>query len=411
MAEELVCQGNNIVFKPFSEGFLAIQRLEAPVLSARASGTYTPIQDLESKQLLKNLLTSNDFRNLFERYTASVVYTTTFGMRIVTGEEWQLKVSHECLENIIIAGQFGSWIVNSIPVLNYLPKALAPWKTIAEGYNQKWANLHMTNYTDALDRSGWNWAKDFKSSKEAQNMTDLQVAWALGILCDAGVETTNTQLQILVLACVSFPEAAAKAQEELDRVVGNDRLPEFQDLENLPYIHAVVEESFRWRHIVPTCIPHATTQEDEYKGYRIPKGSIIFPLMKAMREDPTLYDRPEEFRPERWIGKTHQNTFGYGRRVCPGQYLARNSLVIGMARMLWAFNIRSATGKKPNLDESAWTTGLVSAPKPFGASFEVRSEMHKQIIEKSWDQADKDTASLLDSIRQRQIAVGLTPRA
>ena len=90
MAEELVCQGNNIVFKPFSEGFLAIQRLEAPVLSARASGTYTPIQDLESKQLLKNLLTSNDFRNLFERYTASVVYTTTFGMRIVTALTRQL---------------------------------------------------------------------------------------------------------------------------------------------------------------------------------------------------------------------------------------------------------------------------------------------------------------------------------
>lgn len=413
VAEELVCKGNNIIFKPFGEGYLLQQRLEAPVVSPRASACYTPIQDLESKQLLKNLLSSNDFPNIFERFTASVVYSITFGMRIVTGEEWQLKESHECLQNILIAGQFGSWIVNSIPILNYLPNSLAPWKKTAESWHQKWSNLHTTNFRDALNRPGWNWSKDFKNAKEFKQMTELEVAWAAGILCDAGVETTLTQMQIFILACLSSPSFISCAQKELDEIVGHQRLPDFHDLDKLPYIHAIIEESFRWRHLVPAGIPHATIQEDNYNGYRIPKGSIVFPLFSAMRKDSNLYQNPEAFQPERWlVNKSQPNNFGYGRRVCPGRFIASNSLAIAIARLLWAFNIHPEHGReKFAVRESMFTTGLVSGPKPFAAVFEPRSRLHKQVIEDSFDTTEKDVAVLLDIVRSKQVASGISPRA
>jgi cytochrome P450 len=76
---------------------------------------------------------------------------------------------------------------------------------------------------------------------------------------------------------VSHPEVQRKAQAELDRVVGRQRLPDFSDMENLPYINAIVKEVIRWFPIVPLGIPHAATAEDEYRGMRIPKGSAIFP--------------------------------------------------------------------------------------------------------------------------------------
>jgi hypothetical protein len=411
MAGELTCKGKHIMLKPFTDDFLLHQRLEATVLSPRASQCYTGLQNMESKVLLKELLSNNDFPKRFERYSASIVYSLTYGFRIVTGEEWQLQTAHEVLKNFTYAGQVGAWIVDALPFLNYLPGFLAPWKKTAESWYQIEANLHMTNMKEALQRKNWNWSKDFMNAKEAEQMTDVEVSWDLGILCDAGVETTNVTLQIFILACCVHPEFIPKAQKELDEVVGRDRLPDFDDLENLPYIQAVVEENFRWRHIVPAGIPHATSQDDYYKGYYIPKGSTIVPLFIAMRNDEKLFDSPVDFRPERWLGKQQPSNWGYGRRVCPGRFIARNSVSIGIARMLWAFNIKSKDGKRPLVDESTFTAGFVSAPKPFGAVFEPRSEQHKKIIEQSYDAADKEVSNILDDIRKKHVAVGLTPRA
>jgi cytochrome P450 len=72
-----------------------------------------------------------------------------------------------------------------------------------------------------------------------------------------------------------FPEAQQKAQEELDRVVGLDRLPEYEDRENLPYINALCKEVLRWHPAIPLGIPHCVTQDDVYGNYFIPAGSIV----------------------------------------------------------------------------------------------------------------------------------------
>lgn len=411
MAQELTCKGLNILFRPFDDEFLAHQRLAAPALSSRASQCYTAVQDLESKELLKNLLSTNDYRTQFDRFSASIVYALTFGFRVETGEEWQIQASRDCTNNMMHACQVGAWVVDSLPVLNYLPAPLTPWKKIAEKWHAKWSNLHITNMRDALKREGWNWTKDFSNSTEAQQMTEKQVSWNLGILCDAGVETTGTMLQIFALACLAYPDWILKAQEELDHVVGKQRLPNFEDLENLPYVHAVIEETFRWRNILPGGVPHATIQDDWYNGYLIPKGSIIMPLFIAMRNDEHLFDSPSHFRPERWINKKQSGNFGYGRRVCPGRFIARNSLAIAVARLLWAYNISSKDGKKPQVQEKMFTTGFVSAPKAIEAVFDPRSERHKQVIEESWEAADKDVAKMLDKIREKLETGGLAPRA
>ena len=72
-----------------------------------------------------------------------------------------------------------------------------------------------------------------------------------------------------------FPAAQKAAQAELDEVVGHDRLPEFTDADNLPYIMAALKESLRWRPIAPTGVPHAVIEDDVYEGYSIPKGTTI----------------------------------------------------------------------------------------------------------------------------------------
>jgi cytochrome P450 len=225
------------------------------------------------------------------------------------------------------------------------------------------------------------------------------------------VETTASTLQNFIFACVAYPEWISNAQKELDEIVGTERLPDFSDLQNLPYIQAVFEETFRWRHTVPGGIPHATTQDDYYKGYLIPKGSTILPLFNAMRQDKKRYDSPEVFYPERWIGKSQHGTFGYGKRVCSGRHIAKRSVTIAIARLLWAFDITAKDGTRPIVNEEKFTNGFASKPKPFEAVFIPRSEKHREIVERSYEAVDKDIACIMDKIEKTLVSEGLMPRA
>lgn len=413
MAGELVCNNHQILLKPWGEDFLLHQRLEASVLTPRASSCYTSILDLESKQLLLNMLDTNDFVGQYQRFTASVMYVLTFGMRIVTGNEWQFRRSLQCNQNFSKASEVGTWIVDAFPLLNYLPELLAPWKKTARKWHEDWEDLHKRNMQDALARPGWNWSKDLCGAKEAKQMTSVDVSWDLGILCDAGVETTHCTLETFTLACVAHPEWISIAQRELDNIVGPDRLPDFGDLDKLPYIQAVVEENFRWHHILPTGMSHKTLKEDTYGGFMIPKGAMIIPLFIAMHNDEAFFDKPADFVPERWLGRQPQGgNFGYGRRVCTGRHIARKSLAIAIARLLWAYNIRSKNGQKVVVSqEESFTSGFISVPKHFDAAFEIRSGKHRDVVLNAFESVEKDPCVLMEGARQKMVAAGLTPRA
>jgi cytochrome P450 len=264
-----------------------------------------------------------------------------------------------------------------------------------------------------LNAKGWNMTKDMCAAKEAASWSEVDKAFTLGIMNSAGIETTTVQLKVFILACVtSGPSFIPRAQAEIDAVVGPDRLPQFSDLENLPYIEMIIEELFRWRHLAPAGVPHSNTRDDYYNGYLIPKGSVIVPVYDAMRKDPSMWEQdPTLFVPERWEGKypkgqsavTGLHNFGYGRRICPGRH-------ISIARMLWAFNIRP-DGKVPEIVEASFTDGFVSHPKKFGAVFEPRSEERKRLIEQAFAKLDFDTPRMMEDIRAQLVAVGQTPRA
>ena len=74
-----------------------------------------------------------------------------------------------------------------------------------------------------------------------------------------------------------FPDVQRKAHEELDRIIGRERLPDLEDEDNLPYIRAICAEIQRWQPVGPIGIPHRLTEDDEYRGMLIPKGSIVIP--------------------------------------------------------------------------------------------------------------------------------------
>ncbi len=161
---------------------------------------------------------------------------------------------------------------------------------------------------------------------------------------------------------VAFPEAQRRAQAELDAVVGRDRLPTFSDAPHLPYIHAIVKETLRWRPVTPLGIPHVATVEDWYEGMYIPKGTACIANIWQCNHDQAVYgEDADEFRPERFLNSRGELTsgpmdanqeghtsYGFGRRNCVGKVLANESLFIYVARTLWAVNIERVRDESGN---------------------------------------------------------------
>ena len=174
-----------------------------------------------------------------------------------------------------------------------------------------------------------------------------------------------------MLAMLAYPEAQARAHAELDAVVGRSRLPTFADLPHLPYIRAIVKETLRWRPISPSSPPHQTTEDDWYEGAFIPKGTICIANLWHINRDPEIFGKnPEHFDPTRYldasgniksgmpkIKERGHFTYGFGRRICVGRYMADNALFINIAVLLWAAKIgrkKDASGNFVPLDLDGW---------------------------------------------------------
>jgi len=190
-------------------------------------------------------------------------------------------------------------------------------------------------------------------------------------------------------------EELKKAQEEIDTCVGNDRLPDFEDWPSLPYIEAIVREVLRWRIVLPMCLPHYAMEDDIYKGYFIPKGTMILANVWALTRDETRYKDPEAFNPGRFfdehgdlIGDEVDYVFGFGRRACPGRHMARASIFLTAARILSTFNIglpKDESGKDIPINVE-YTTGLLCHPKEHSCSITPRSKKAKKLIKEAVEQ-------------------------
>lgn len=127
------------------------------------------------------------------------------------------------------------------------------------------------------------------------------------------------------MACVVFPEAAARAQKELDEVIGRERVPTFDDQADLPYVQAFIKEVHRWRPVSAGGFLHALSEPIAYDGYLLPKGAAIVGNHYAIMHDETVFPEPQAFKPERWFADATDKTlrtdinhvsYGFGRRAC-----------------------------------------------------------------------------------------------
>ncbi|KAG1846138.1 cytochrome P450 [Suillus tomentosus] len=201
----------------------------------------------------------------------------------------------------------------------------------------------------------------------------------------ASYETTTSVLMAFALAMTSYPNAQERAQAEIDSVVGRDRLPTFEDRASLPYVESILRETLRWQPVLPL-LPRATSSDDIYDGYFIPKGTAVLCNLWGISRDEKRYPNASVFMPERFMDAdgalTDDNPaeymFGFGRRICPGRYAADASLWSAIVTMLATVEFSSAKDDQGKVIEFTpqFTTGLTQAITVFPCSISPRSHVH-----------------------------------
>ncbi|KAL7929710.1 cytochrome P450 [Trichoderma chlorosporum] len=329
----------------------------------RSLGSSSEWLPKEAALLATNMLSSpNNWRKHFElsihAASCGVAYGNTLNRDAMPGRAARMNGYFQHM----VAGQTpGTYIVELLPWLNLLPKALAPWKEEAAHIFRAGNNLLQEMYKEASaspDMSQPCVRQTIEDSEDLHNLTPLESVWLSGQVALAGV-TNQGPLSFWLMAMILYPETQKRAQEELDTVVGRQRPPTWEDYQMMPYLQAMVREVFRWRATSPLGLTHVASKDIEYNGYTIPKGAVMLPNIWAINRSPSIYGADaEEFNPSRFIDPhTNQllppvaNTkgegqvvFGFGRRICPGRSIANRLVANFIFTLLWALKIEPAEG-------------------------------------------------------------------
>nr|QWK52258.1 cytochrome P450 79A2-2 [Isatis tinctoria] len=378
-----------IAVEPQGEQWKKMRRVVASHVTSQKSFKWTLEQRTEEAdnlvRYINNLCVKNhshgfeviDIRLMARQYSGNVARMMLFGVRhFGKGSEDGLGPGFEEIEHVdslfmVVTHLYAFALSDYVPWLRFLD--LEGHEKVVSG-----AMRNVSKYNDPfVDERLKQWRNG--KMKEPQNLLDMLILAkdtnGKPALSD---EEIKAQVTELMLATVDNPSNAAewamaeminepsimeKAAEEIDRVVGKDRLVLESDLPNLNYVKACVKEAFRLHPVAPFNLPHMSTADAVVDGYFIPKGSHVLISRLGIGRNPNVWDKPLQFDPERHLGNNktvelndpdlNLLTFSAGRRGCMGSNIGSAMTYMLLARLIQGFTWSPMLGEdKIDISES-----------------------------------------------------------
>ncbi|KAI0643133.1 CyP450 monooxygenase [Trametes meyenii] len=368
---ELAGHSFNMAFMPYGQRWRNHRRLVWQHFHPAVLSRYYPIQQAKTHIFLLKVLESparlqTHLANLFTATSLKVIYD----IDVASEDDERVQLVEDAVQAVKLLTP-GSLMIEFFPFLRHAPgwvPGAGFWALFARcrETTERLRNTLFLGAKESLEKGELrpcmagcileSAAKSgrpepyFVSGEEEEMFKNVCAASFVG-----GVDTVLVAFQAALVALAIHPHVQKKAQAELDAVVGYSRLPDFNDRDSFVYINALVKEVLRWHTIGPFAIPHRIVNDEEFRGYLIPAGTLVISnvwLVSEMLHDPEAYDCPEEFRPERFIrdGKLDPTVrdpmsyaFGFakydGFRICPGRHHALASLFLAIASILHVFDI------------------------------------------------------------------------
>ncbi|KAJ3890193.1 cytochrome P450 [Lentinula edodes] len=400
---QTVFAGRGITATPYNDRWRKHRRIASGWLNQRAVDSYTPILDREATVLVKAMYQESKAGQVpinpqphAGRASLNNMLSIVFGFRTdsiyhpLVGRA--LKLSREFMNS---TGPMSN-LVDFIPFLqNFRTPMRVRGEKLHQGLVETYGGfikdiehkMQMgVNVPDCL-------AKTMIDTKEEEQMGHLDMAILASAFMIGGVETTAAIMQWFSALIPAYPEIQRKAHQELDKVVGRDRLPTVEDEKNLPYCHAIIKEVERCHNPFWLGTPHVASEDFTYRGQFIPKDTVVVLNTWTMHHDPSRHPEPERFNPERYLDDSLTSAdsanltdpyqrdhwmFGAGRRICPGMIVAEREIWLTISRMLWAFTMESLPDEPIDLKEYDGLSGR--SPVPFRINLIPRHDKVAQVL-------------------------------
>ncbi|KAH9834665.1 cytochrome P450 [Rhodofomes roseus] len=378
--------------------------LHAGLMDKESLSMYQPIIRSETGKLVSALIKSpDDFVAHIKRFVGGLMMEIAYGHTAVSADDELITLADTVVREAMDSGSIAGTLVDYFPSLRCIPTWLpgGRFKRRAARIRGMMREMYDRPYEQAKAAMARGMAKPSFLTSLLENMAadgDLtpeheeHLKGAAIVLYTGGTDTTSAVLATFFLAMTLRPEVAKKAQNEIDRVVGSARLPDFEDRTSLPYIECILSELYRWNPPLYLGVPHRLTADDDYRRWHIPGGSMVIPNIWWMLRNPGWYSDPDAFHPERFqevdsslAEKSPRNlVFGFGRRICPGRQLADQTLWLAIATILTMFDIRRARDAQGNeiTPEAVFVSGGISHPKPFRCDIRLRSQDAAGLVRK-----------------------------
>ncbi|SJL07070.1 related to cytochrome P450 CYP2 subfamily [Armillaria ostoyae] len=283
MGGELIGWKNALGLMPYGPQFRNFRRLAHQLFGSNATmKPFLPMVEVETHRFLKRISAKPEELSAHIRKTAgAIILQISHGYAIQEENDPFVKLAEETMDQFSLLTAPAGFLVNLIPILRHIPE----WFPGAgfKRTTREWAST----LNDFVERPHNYVKQEMADGKAHLSLTlsqleggvgaeeEFDIKWLAGSLYAGGADTTIASIYAFFKAMLLYPEVQAKAQAEIDAVIGDDRLPRFDDREHLPYINALVLEVTRWHTIGPTGIPHCVTEDVVQSDYFIPKGFLI----------------------------------------------------------------------------------------------------------------------------------------
>nr|AVM80402.1 flavonoid 3'hydroxylase [Euphorbia pulcherrima] len=371
----------DLVFAPYGPRWRMLRKISAVHLfSAKALDDFRHVRQEEVAILVRSLVSSGHERavnlgHLVNLCATNALARVMIGRRVFSdsGDPKADEFKSMVVELMRLAGVFN--IGDFIPALEWLDlqRVAAKMKKLHKRFDAFLTEIveeHKSNKGESTHRDMLTTLISLKEEEaddgEGGKITDTEIKALLLNMFAAGTDTTSSTVEWAIAELIRHPKILTKLRRELDSVVGADCLVTELDITQLPYLQAVVKETFRLHPSTPLSLPRMAAESCEINGYHIPKGATLLVNVWAIARDPEVWKEPLEFRPERFLaGGERPNAdvkgtdfevipFGAGRRICAGMNLGLVMVQLLIASLVQGFEweLEREKPEKLNMEEA-----------------------------------------------------------
>ncbi|KAE9388010.1 cytochrome P450 [Gymnopus androsaceus JB14] len=418
---DLVGWSGDLLLMPYGNEWKSHRKLFQQEFHPSNSSLYLPHEKKALCAFLKSLLDApEEWGEHAQHLLGAIILGVAYGLHVQPKNNPDIKAASKMVDIGINALLPGEFVVDNFPILKYVPSWF-PGASFKRKANS-WYGIRNATITPPfmkVKKAMVNGTAedcltlrclqrfDCPDSRHDSNLSVEEeiIKNTAGTMFEGGSDTGLTALLTFILAMLCFPHAQREAQEELDEIIGKERLPDHEDEDSEKYNENILIKSvfsFPWLWLYLTyrflAVPHRVDTDDTYKGYFIPKHSIVIPNVW----DKTYGPNAHLFEPKRWLLKgpgqrgwrLNPNmreptsiSFGFGRRACPGKHMALSSFWLSVSSLLHSFNITPAIDRDGNPigPKVEYVSGAANRPVPFQCTIKPRSEEHAALIRRALD--------------------------